>query len=117
MSRAPSAREWTERIDRDVRAYAPDLIWVEVANALRLAERANALSAARSDELLEAVIGLPIHVRSTRTLCRHALRSALATGLTAYDASYLVLAEVFDATLVTADRQLAAAASRAELIA
>jgi predicted nucleic acid-binding protein len=46
-----------------------------------------------------------------------ALPRALASGLSGYDALYLVLAEAADATLVTADRRLAAAASRAELIA
>ncbi len=36
---------------------------------------------------------------------------ALATGLTAYDASYLWLARLLGAELVTLDRRLAAAAS------
>lgn len=39
-------------------------------------------------------------------------RLATATGLTAYDASYLWLARSLDAELVTLDRRLATAASR-----
>jgi predicted nucleic acid-binding protein len=45
------------------------------------------------------------------------LARALETGLSAYDACYLVLADAADATLVTADRRLADAAAKAELIA
>ena len=40
---------------------------------------------------------------------RNALVLAEQTGLTAYDASYLWLAEALDAELVTLDRALAAA--------
>jgi predicted nucleic acid-binding protein len=36
--------------------------------------------------------------------------------MSGYDALYLVLADATDATLVTADRRLAEAASRAELV-
>ena len=36
--------------------------------------------------------------------------------MTVYDALYVVVADVVDATLVTADRRLADAAPRAELI-
>jgi predicted nucleic acid-binding protein len=52
------------RLNDDLRAYAPELIWIELANAC-----------------------------------------------------YVVLADALDAILVTADRRLADAASRAELIA
>ncbi len=116
LSRSDSARSWTARLGRDVRAYAPDLIWVEVANALWLAVRAQALSAEHADTLLTNLLGLPVDVRPAASLCRQALKAAVASRLTVYDASYLVLAEALDATLVTADRRLADAASVAELI-
>jgi predicted nucleic acid-binding protein len=49
-------------------------------------------------------------------LARASLAAALELGLTSYDASYVVLAGAFDATLITADRRLAAAYDKAELI-
>ena len=55
--------------------------------------------------------------RPAPSLALAALLRALASGGSGYDAYYLVLAEAADATLVTADRRLAEAASRAELIA
>lgn len=45
-----------------------------------------------------------------------AVGPALARGLSVYDACYAVLAEAEDAVLVTADRRLAEAVTRAELI-
>ena len=49
---------------------------------------------------------------SRSTPCR--LRST--RGVSGYDAMYLALAEATDAVLVTADRRLAAAATRSELL-
>jgi predicted nucleic acid-binding protein len=45
-----------------------------------------------------------------------ALDRAVVGDLSVYDACYVVLADALGATLVTADRTLAAAAGRAELI-
>ena len=59
---------------------------------------------------------LPIASEPTEVLALGALPRALAAGMSGYDALYLVLADATDATLVTADRRLAEAASRAELI-
>jgi len=117
IGRSTTAREWTARLNDDLRAYAPELIWIELANALRLAVRANALSRPLADDVLTTTLQLPIDVLPLAPLCRPALSSALALGLSAYDACYVVLADALDAILVTADRRLADAASRAELIA
>jgi predicted nucleic acid-binding protein len=49
-------------------------------------------------------------------LAAPALDRAIASDLSVYDAYYVVLADALGATLVTADRTLAAAAASAELI-
>ena len=66
---------------------------------------------------LSALLDLPIRSYELRELAAASLPRAVATGLSAYDACYLVLAEALDAVLVTADRRLAEAALQAELLA
>jgi predicted nucleic acid-binding protein len=63
------------------------------------------------------LVALPIESRRVREMAGAALNRARETGVSAYDACYLVLAEAAYATLVTADARLAAAARKAHLIA
>ena len=61
---------------------------------------------------------LPLRVHSARALSRRRRSSARSpSALSGYDAFYVVLAEATDATLVTADRRLAEAYDRVELLA
>jgi predicted nucleic acid-binding protein len=61
-----------------------------------------------------AALDAALHLRVTRkpVATGAAFRLARATGLTAYDASYLWIAAAYDAELVTLDRKLARAAER-----
>ena len=52
----------------------------------------------------------------SEALALDALSLAVDRGVSGYDAMYLALAEATDAVLVTADRRLAAAATRSELL-
>ena len=111
------AREWRARTIRgEVRALAPDLVYAEVGKALLVEHRAGLMKAAEVTISLERLLRIPIGAVSTTTLIRNASAIALARGLSAYDACYVALAEANDAVLVTADRKLAAATNRAELI-
>ena len=114
---SPEARAWTQRLGRSLRAYAPDHLWTEVASALRRYVADGRMTRADGAEILATALLLPIHLQSTRDAAPAALELALTRGLSAYDAFYCVLAESLDAPLVTADRRLAEAAARAELIA
>ncbi len=116
VDRSPAAREWTARLDRDVSGHAPDLMWAEVASALRRYVQTGAMTRRHAHEVLAYALGLRLAVRPLRGLAGPALDRALADDLSVYDACYVVLADALGATLVTADRTLAAAASRAELI-
>jgi predicted nucleic acid-binding protein len=118
LDQSEAAREWTTRAEtKDVHALAPDLIWAEVTHAMRRLVRAGSVTPTAGTAGLALLVGLPLESRSVRPLAALALDRALSTGLSAYDACYLVLAEAADATLVTADVRLAAAAGKAELIA
>jgi predicted nucleic acid-binding protein len=59
---------------------------------------------------------LPVRVHSQARFAEPALERALASGISGYDAFYVVLADAVDATLVTADRRLAGAYDRVELL-
>ena len=97
-------------------AGAPDLLYAEVANALVQYVRAGRLSAAEADEALDYVTALPFESTPCEELAPDALNVAIGCGVSAYDAMYLALAEATDSMLVTADRRLAAATTRAEFV-
>ncbi len=85
---------------------APELLDVEVLQALRRLDKDGAIPPSRVDvvELLRA-----LRIRRYR---HHSLRAAiwlLRRNMTAYDAAYVSLARLLDATLVTRDAKLARA--------
>jgi len=116
VDESPAAREWTKRLDHEIRGHAPDLLWVEVASALRRYVATGAMAQGKAHEVLAYASRLQLEIRPLRGLAAAALDAALARGLSVYDACYVVLADTIGATLVTADRSLAAAVERAELI-
>jgi predicted nucleic acid-binding protein len=91
--------------------HAPELIDLESLNAFRRLVRAGAVAAHHAREAvaeLEAV-RLVRHPHAPLRARVWALRDALS----AYDASYLALAEALGAVLLTADRGLATVAEQA----
>jgi predicted nucleic acid-binding protein len=116
VARSVVAREWLERIDRDVEAHAPELIWIEAANGLQQAVRHRILHANSARLFLSTALALPITLHSHCDLAAPALLLGLERELSAYNASYVVLAEGLNAKLVTADERLAGVVSDVELI-
>ena len=112
------ARLWIGAVEAgDVKGTVPEHFYLEVANGLRTYVGADHMRAAVAIELLARCLDLPLVVTSVRDVASPALALGLERDLTAYDASYLVLAEATDAVLVTSDRKLASAYSRVELVA
>jgi predicted nucleic acid-binding protein len=99
-----------------VRATVPDLVYGEVANALLGYVRAGRIAADDARSALRLILELPLRVVSLRTLAADALALAEEIGLSAYEAAYVLLSEASGATLVTADRRLAAAVERVALL-
>jgi len=87
---------------------APHLLDLEVAQVLRRLRRIGDISESRAAEALSDLADLPIE-RHPHLLLMPRIW-ALRGQLSAYDASYVALAELWDATLLTSDRRLAAAA-------
>lgn len=110
------AGRWVSDADRgSVEAHTAVLAFTEVANALRGYVRAGAMTYEDAQGALDAIGILPLHLYGA-ALARAALASALELGLSAYDGTYAALSQVVDAPLVTADRRLAEAVPRAELV-
>lgn len=115
--RHAEASTWIQRIEaRETETYAPDLIYAEVANALAIQTRKGFLSLEAAVVNLDVLRRLTIRNISLREVAVPALRLAEKTGLTAYDACYVAVADHAEAVLVTADRRLAQVTERSVLI-
>jgi predicted nucleic acid-binding protein len=91
----------------------PTFFWLEVINVLALRYR---LTPNRVLEAIAALDGMSLEtVDLGRPQVLLTLDVIARTGLTAYDAAYVALAESADADLLTFDRQLGAAAGKRSL--
>ena len=84
---------------------APDLLLVEVANALWKKTAARELSAGEADAALDLVRHSGADLRPTPPLIPMALELARRLGHSVYACVYLALAQREHATLVTADQR------------
>lgn len=117
VQRSTEARGWLDAVEaEELDGHVPELVYPEVASALLKYVRAGKMTAADAAAALDTVVALPLRSHRLGDLASGALALALETGRSAYDCCYAVLAESIDAPLVTADRRLAAAVPRAELI-
>jgi predicted nucleic acid-binding protein len=90
--------------------HAPHLLDVEVAQVLRRYVRSGVISASRGAEALEDLAALPLNRYPHFVLLPRIWQ--LRHNVTAYDATYLALAEALGAPLVTRDKALASASTR-----
>jgi predicted nucleic acid-binding protein len=92
---------------RGERMVLPELADLEVVSVLRRQIAAGSLDARRAGQALDDLVALPAQRAPHRPLLRRCWE--LRNNLTVCDAAYVALAETMQATLVTADRRLAAA--------
>jgi predicted nucleic acid-binding protein len=112
-----AAVEWLGRIAKEeIQAACPDLLYAEVANTVLVQQRGGRLTQDRARRVLDATGAMPFATESFESLAIPAWVVAIERDLSAYDACYVVLAETLGATLITADRRLAAATTDAVLI-
>lgn len=91
----------------DVDLHVPSLCDVEIASGLRRARAGQALSDERASEALEDYLDLPLTRHGHTALLGRVLE--LGYNFSAYDATYVALAEEIGAELLTADDRLARA--------
>lgn len=89
--------------------HAPSILEYELANAIAVRTRRDPSLRAALLGQWQAMLRLPIHYHDIDPVA--VLELALETGLTAYDAAYLWLAESLECELVTLDTQLESVAS------
>lgn len=92
------------------RLHAPELIDLEVAHVLRRYEQRDEASAARVEQAMDAFTAMAIERHAHLALLPRVW--SMRHNVTAYDASYVALAESLGAVLVTCDRRLGAIAGR-----
>jgi predicted nucleic acid-binding protein len=87
-------------------AIAPELLVVEATNVVLKKQRRGELSADESSALILLLEQMPIRYFSHRPLYKSTHQIALETGLSAYDALFLALAQDRGAALFSADERL-----------
>lgn len=100
--RSDLVRETLEAPDADL--HVPALCDVELTSALRHGLLSGAITAARARHALEDHLALPITRHGHQYLLERIL--ALRENFSAYDATYVALAERLGAQLLTADAAL-----------
>lgn len=93
-----------ELASNDQTFLVPHLLEVEVTNAIRGLAEARRIDSHRSEQILEALAQLPA-VRCEHTPLLRRIWE-LRHNFTAYDATYVALAEATDSVLYTCDRKL-----------
>lgn len=117
LGESEQALEWTAQVSGgESDGVAPDLLWLEVANAFAGYVRRGRLSFEEAQRALSTVLRLPLRTTPSTDLAGASFAVALERGLSVYDACYAVVAEAEQAVLVTADTGLAGAARASELV-
>jgi predicted nucleic acid-binding protein len=93
--------------DLPARFYVPDLFFIECANILWKYASYHGYPHEDAQQDVNDLRDLSLHAVPTQELVEAALPIALDRGITAYDASYVALAERLALPLVTADEPLA----------
>ena len=94
--------------------HAPHLLDVEVAHVLRRFSQGNEVSATRAQQAMVHLLDLPIQRYGHEAFLPRIW--ALRFNLTAYDATYVALAEGLGAPLLTRDRKLSSTPGHAAAI-
>jgi predicted nucleic acid-binding protein len=105
---APETAHIRARLARELEVHVPHLVDVEVTHALRGLVLRDRLAAARARRAIRRFAILPLVRWSQTPLLSRVF--ALHDQLTAYDATYVALAEGLGATLLTRDARMARAA-------
>jgi len=115
LLQTPAGLSIEKRIySRNETLHAPHLLDLEVTQVLRRLLRQGVLSGRRADEAVRDLLDLRINRYPHLVFLSRIWQ--LRHTLSAYDASYIVLADQLGATLLTRDRRLAVAMGHAATV-
>lgn len=100
-----SAGDWAEEIIARSELVAPELLLIETTNVLRRLERNGDIATYEAISAQRDLMRLDIDLFPFAPFASRVWE--LRNNLTSYDASYVAVAEAFDAPLATLDRKLA----------
>lgn len=89
----------------EINLYAPDLLLVEIANALHSKSGVSLAAALEAIDFLSFLPTLEL-IRLEPNVIKQASELAAQTKLSIYDACYVAVSELTDTPLLTADRRL-----------
>lgn len=95
-----------------IKLVVPDFFFVEMANVFWSKIASNLLRVSEGVAMMDKLMRLGLKRYSDHELSDVALENALHFGISAYDATYVSLAEIYAAPLVTADLDLIKACRR-----
>lgn len=101
--------------DEQVSIIAPDLLGIEIANALAMKRRRGDMTNEEVDSFLDTFAGLALEIHPSRNLLRRATQLSAFLNRTVYDSLYLALAITQNCALITADRKFYDAVAASEL--
>ncbi len=103
-----------EAIENGAEAWIPSHWWLEIGNALLMAERRGRITATGVSQALSLMEALPLEEdeETAEQLSVRTFALARKHGLTIYDAAYLELAQRRSAMLASFDAQLLKAAAK-----
>lgn len=94
--------------------YAPDLVYPETGNILWQKMRRQELAHEEVDEIVDAVIALPMIIEPSKPIFPLAVSIAGQCGITVYDALYVAMARIYETKMITADKKLTDALVKTE---
>lgn len=112
---AQSILDFLNSATEESQAIVPSLWMLEVVNVLRIAEKKERLSDAKSLHFLDLLSNLPIRIDAQSFSPKDVLMIARSYQLTSYDALYLLLALRDSVPLATLDTALRDAARKANI--
>jgi len=110
------ADSFIQKIGRErVSFIAPDLIYPETGNVLWKKKRLKELRASEVEEIANAIQTIPFIIIPSKSVIQLAINIGMAYDITVYDATYVSVAQIFEATFITADKKLVNALSKSDL--
>lgn len=114
LASAAGMRAMEQLVNANAALHAPELLDVEVLHVLRRALAREQLTPQRAEQALRVLESLPITRHAHAPLRRRCWQ--LRANLSAYDATYVALAEGLGAVLITRDERLARAPGLAAVV-